>query len=82
MKKLFNTSKTKNFWVEIVLGALCILAAIIFAPIWAKTNVFFKDWGKAIVDLLIAALIVVYLAGVFVEENGKVGRDYPRAYDS
>lgn len=63
MKKLFNTSKTKNFWVEIVLGALCILAAIIFAPIWAKTDVFFKDWGKAIVDLLIAALIVVYLVG-------------------
>lgn len=61
--KLFDTKKTKNFWAEIVLGAVCIIMAVIFAPIWKNTDVFFKNWGTAVIDVLIAALIVAYLAG-------------------
>lgn len=63
MKKLFNTSKSKNFWMEILLGVLCIIAAIIFAPVWKNTQVPFKNWGETVIDVLIAALIVAYLAG-------------------
>ena len=63
MQNLFKTTKTKNFWAEILLGAVCILAAIIFAPVWQNTGVFFKDWGRKIIDIIIAAIIVAYLAG-------------------
>lgn len=63
MTNLFKTEKSKLFWLEIVLGVLCILLAVVFAPIWESTDVFFKDWGMKIIDVLIAALIVAYLFG-------------------
>lgn len=63
MRKLFNTAKTKYYWAEITLGVVCIIMAILFAPLWKNTDVFFKGWGLAVVDVLIAALIVAYLAG-------------------
>ena len=63
MKNLFKTDKSKNYWAEILLGVICIVCAIIFAPIWNNTDVFFKDWGLKIIDILIAVLIVAYLSG-------------------
>lgn len=76
MQNVFNTKKTKNYWVEILLGAFCIVAAVIFAPIWGNTDVFFKDWGMTIIDIIIAAIIVAYLVGYLwkkaVSSNGIV----------
>lgn len=76
MQNVFNTKKTKNYWVEILLGAFCIVAAVIFAPIWGNTDVFFKEWGKTIIDIIIAAIIVAYLVGYLwkkaVSSNGIV----------
>lgn len=58
MKKI-----VKNHIACFVLGAICILAAIIFAPIWNFwSSCPWKDWGRQIVSILIAACIVCYLA--------------------
>lgn len=58
MKKIF-----KNHVVCLLLGIVCVLAAILFAPIWNWWDSCpWKTWGEDIVNLLIAACIVCYLA--------------------
>ena len=49
--------------ISIILGALCLLTAVLFAPIWSWWNKCpWKDWGNQILYILIAAIIVAYLA--------------------
>ena len=58
MKKII-----KNPIVSIFLGAICLLAAILFAPIWSWWEKCpWKDWGNQILYILIAAVIIAYLA--------------------
>lgn len=58
MKKLLKNKK-----VCLVLGVICLLAAALFAPIWNWwESCPWGQWGKGIVNLLIAACIVCYLA--------------------
>lgn len=58
MKKI-----VKNYTACLVLGPIFILAAIIFAPIWNWWDSCpWKDWGMQIVNLLIAACIILYLS--------------------
>ena len=59
--KLVNTQKTKLFWLYIVLGALLTVVSIMFMPFWKNTTVFFANWGYAIINIIIAFLIVLYL---------------------
>ena len=67
MKKMLNTllhpSKTKWFWVYIVLGILGIIAGIMLMPVWSGCPdwVFWKDWGMKIVNMIICVCIVLYL---------------------
>lgn len=67
MKELVDTilhpSKTKWFWVYIVLGILGIILGVFLMPIWGNTPdwVFWKNWGTAIINMLICACIVLYL---------------------
>ena len=62
--KIFNSTKSKNFWLYIVLGSLLILSSIILMPIWAKINneLFFANWGMDIIKLVIAIILVLYLS--------------------
>ncbi len=48
----------------IILGSLSILLAILFAPFWKNIweNCPWGDWGDKIIGILIASLIVAYLA--------------------
>lgn len=59
-----NPKKTKWFWLYIVLGVVLIIAAILFAPVWSKLGdwCFWKDWGAKIINLIIAAILIYYLA--------------------
>ena len=58
MKKLLN-----NHSACFILGSICVLAALIFAPIWNFWEKCpWKTWGLQIVNLLIAAIVVSYLA--------------------
>lgn len=64
MKKLL-----KNPVVCIILGSVFLLASILFAPIWDFWDSCpWKDWGSEIVNLLIAALIILYLVLFLVKK--------------
>lgn len=53
----------KNYLVCIILGIISLLAALLFAPIWDFwESCPWKNWGKQIINILIAALIICYLA--------------------
>ena len=57
MKKLL-----KNHIVCLLLAIICLVAAVIFAPIWNWwESCPWRTWGADIVNLLIAACIVCYL---------------------
>ena len=58
MKKIL-----KNSLLCYIIGSISLLAAILFAPIWDLWEKCpWKDWGNRIIGLLIAGLIVCYLA--------------------
>ncbi|MBQ9743665.1 MAG: hypothetical protein IJW19_00905 [Clostridia bacterium] len=61
MKKLLSFNKTKLFWMYFVAAVIFLLGALIVAPIWSGTDVFFKDWGRKIIEIFIAVLIIIYL---------------------
>ncbi|MBO5851639.1 MAG: hypothetical protein J6R29_04860 [Clostridia bacterium] len=63
IKKLFNTNKTKYFWLYIVLGALFTIVAVMLMPFWKDFNidVFFAPWGYKIVKSVVAVALVLYL---------------------
>lgn len=60
MKKL-TVSSRKDYPLFIVLGALAVIAAVLFAPFWKNTDVFFSTWGMTALNLMIAAVLLVYL---------------------
>ena len=66
--KLLSFKKTKAFWLYYVLAAVCLVAAVIFAPIWSGTDIFFKNWGAKVIDLIIAALIIIYLCTYLIKK--------------
>lgn len=59
--KIINAKKTKFFWAFYVLGILIALLAVMVAPIWSGTDVFFKGWGAKIFDVLIAFSLIYYI---------------------
>ena len=63
INKLFNTTKTKFFWLYIVLGALFTVFAVMLMPFWLDANidVFFAPWGYKIIKIVIAVALVLYL---------------------
>ena len=73
MKKALTLKKTKFFWAYYIGAVICLLAAVIFAPLWSKTSIFFKDWGAKVIDLLIAALIIFYLVSYLSKKVARGG---------
>ena len=73
MKKLLTLKKTKAFWVYYIFAVIFLLAAIVFAPVWSSTDVFFKSWGRKVIDIFIAILIIIYLCTYLVKKIGRGG---------
>ena len=64
LKKIFS-----NPILCIILGSIAILASIIFAPVWDFWEKCpWRTWGNAILDILIALIIVAYLAFYVVKK--------------
>ncbi|MDE5867718.1 MAG: DUF308 domain-containing protein [Anaeroplasmataceae bacterium] len=63
LDSILHPSKTKWFWGYILLGILALLLGIMLMPIWTKAPdwVFWKNWGRQIVNLIICACIIAYL---------------------
>lgn len=74
MKKILNTlfhpKKTKLFWLYIVAGILGLIIAVMLMPVWDSCPdwVFWKNWGRSIVNMIICACIVLYLALFLVKK--------------
>lgn len=60
MKKL-AVSQRKDYPLFLLLGAFSVLSAVLFAPFWQETEVFFSDWGAQALKLMIAAALLIYL---------------------
>lgn len=70
MKKII-----KNYVVSIILGIICLLATIVFAPIWNFwEGCPWRTWGTQIINTLIASCIIAYLVLFLakrIKGNGK-----------
>lgn len=73
MKKL-TVSQRKDYPLFLLLGVLSVLAAVLLAPFWQKTDVFFADWGGKALKLMIAAVLLVYLFAFLVPKILRGGR--------
>ena len=73
MKKLLTLKKTKAFWLYFVFAAIFVLAAVVLAPVWSGTEVFFKNWGRKVIDIFIAVLIILYLSLYLVKKVARGG---------
>lgn len=73
MKKLLTLKKTKAFWLYFVFAAIFVLAAVVLAPVWSGTEVFFKNWGRKVIDIFIAVLIILYLSMYLVKKVARGG---------
>ncbi len=60
-KKVIKPLKTKLFWCYFVISAVLITLGIFFLPVWSNSNVFFKNWSKEVVDIILAILVVFYV---------------------
>lgn len=61
MAKKVDFKPTKAFWAYIVLGIIAVLVGVVLAPLWSKTDLFFKNWGAQTINIMMAIAIVVYL---------------------
>ena len=56
LSKIFNLTKSKNFWLYIVFGVFLIISSILLMPIWSKINkdlfIFSKDRGQVRIEII------------------------------
>lgn len=67
MKRL-TVKPTRNYVLYIVGGILLCLAAVLFCPLWEKTDLPWATWGRQIIDLIIAAFLFIYLFGYLIRK--------------
>ncbi len=62
--KLFHPAKTKLFWLYLVFGILGVILGVMLMPVWEGLPkwVFWQKWGRQIVNIIICACIILYLA--------------------
>ncbi len=73
IKKLLNTTKTKNFWLYIALGFVFLAFAVILMPFWQdlSINVPFASWGYSIVKIVVAVALLLYLFLYLIKKLNK-----------
>ena len=70
LSKLINASKTKFFWIYIVVGAILMIASVMFMPFWKDIapDLFFANWGENFVKIVIAVVLMFYLFGYLIKK--------------
>ena len=68
--KLINTKKSKYFWAYIVVGALLMIASIMFMPFWKSVapDLFFASWGEKFVKIVISCVLFIYLIAYLLKK--------------
>lgn len=62
VSNIINSKKSKCFFVYFIIAVIALAAAVVLAPIWKNIDVFFKDWGDNSLKIIIAVLILLYVA--------------------
>ncbi len=75
-KNLFSQTKTKWFWLYIVLGSIILIASIMLMPFWKNVDIFFSDWGYAIVDIIVGVLLILYISLYLFKQVLKSGSSF------
>ena len=70
LDKLFNPKKTSLYWLYFVAGIVTIILSVMLMPVWSNQGdwCFFKDWGMKIINLIIAAVLILYLCTFLVKK--------------
>ncbi len=74
MKKL-KFAPRKDFWLFIALGIIAVLVALVLAPFWQNTNVFFSDWGVYALKIMIAICLLAYISFCLAPKIIRGGRN-------
>ena len=79
LSKVFNSTKTKLFWLYLIFGFVFMLAGLtLCSPLWQdalKVDWFFAGWGRSIVKLVISTILILYIIfflGKRIRGNGVV----------
>ena len=69
LTKIFNTKKSKVFWLYIVIGFLITVAAAMLMPFWKSVapDLFFSNWGWAFLKIVVAAVLLIYAFGYLLK---------------
>ncbi len=62
-KNKLKVAKTSLFWLYYVIGGICVLLAILFAPFWEEinTNIFWCRWYRYALGIMMAMAILAYV---------------------
>ena len=71
--KLLAVHATPYYWCYFLAGILCLVLAALLAPLWSGTTVFWRDFGKTAVDVLLAVTIILYISTYLVREASREG---------
>ncbi len=72
-KKLFRAHPTTYYWCYWLGGVLCLVLAVLLAPVWDGTGVFWRDYGRTAVDILLAVALFLYISTYLVREASREG---------
>ena len=59
--QIFEIKKTNLFWLYFVGTGILVILGVFLLPVWSETNVFFKSWSNASIDIILAVLLVLYI---------------------
>ena len=59
--KIFEIKKTNLFWLYFIGTAILVVLGILLLPVWSNTDVFFKTWSNAAIDIILAVLLILYV---------------------
>lgn len=76
LTKIFNTKKSKLFWLYIVVGFLIVIAAAALMPFWASVapDLFFSYWGWGFLKIVVAVALLIYAFGYLLKNAIKSSR--------
>ena len=70
---LLRVHKTPYFWAYWIAGIIAVLVAVMIAPLWEGTGVFWRDYGRTAIDILLCVAIFLYVIMYLVREASREG---------
>lgn len=72
-KRIWDPHPTPFFWCYYILALVAAVLAVVIAPVWDKTDVFFKSYGARAIDVLVAVALAIYIAAYLIRAATREG---------